>query len=778
MKTFIKYTLPVFALGALVSCSEEFSEDAPSFGDISFGKKELIALSGNDNSTTRAALTRAGFTAATKVMMRIKAEAGSNPARFAEATATAAAEVDGSGLSNLTYEPGLERYWDDAFGRESKLTIYAFAIPGKTNAKLPDWSKTDWVKVDTQTNPNWYNASGDDTEVTWSVSDKQTSETMPNEDLAYSNNISVDGKGGRYTYKYESNAWTETKFGDGQLVWTPKTNKAGETTGKFDKGHLVFNHALAWIEINLKEGDGFNNNANTDFKWSKNQTFTGVSQNITLKGFNTNGTFNVATGTWSDLEANDITLMNERTSSNPDAKTTRQLYAYVLPGTDLYSTTTNVVEFEIDNAKYYVSGQKIAEAIRSYYTTGAGKNDAKASSYQDFTTIESGKHYVINLSVSKKSVDRITAAIVDWETVNSDDAEAKNTYPEFTLDDRGTKLDDDDEQKFALYRAAQPASDYITGATEPNYNWASGYSTASTKEWDDAKKVWKTNWFWENNLTYYHFRAAGYTENSSTTPVTIKTDTNDKDYFSITSGTLAGSDYKDYVWGAPFNSTTGNLSYSTDDGFDNASDSYHQISNAIGTTARTINMLQFHMTSQIKVNIKTTTDASKVTLKDDNKTLKIAKVEILNFLPEGKVLMGNGKVSTTSSARTNATMSNGNYKVANGTEPDKVEDYAFGIVPQSLKYTGGTVGLRITTPDGNQYVVKDLSTCTATVSANNLTNPYDIASDNKYTIDAWYPNYKYTYTITIKKTGVERITAAVVGWEEVTGDLGTIDLEN
>ena len=86
--------------------------------------------------------------------------------------------------------------------------------------------------------------------------------------------------------------------------------------------------------------------------------------------------------------------------------------------------------------------------------------------------------------------------------------------------------------------------------------------------------------------------------------------------------------------------------------------------------------------------------------------------------------------------------------------------------------------MRITTPDGNQYIVKDLSTCTASVTANNLANPYTPATGTNYIINAWYPNYKYNYTVTIKKTGVERITAAVVNWEDVIGDLGTIDLEN
>ena len=777
MKKLFKYTLSMVALcGALASCSDETT----GVGIENYNNgKELIALSGNDNGVTRAA-TQAGFSAPTKVEMRIKAEditdANATP-RYAEAIATAAAQTteDGINLSRLSYVEGLERYWDDAFGRNSKLTIYAFAIPGKNDAELPTWDKTGWKQVDENTNKNWYTGT-EYTKVKWGVDQKQTADNMAAKDLTYSNNISSNGKGGRYTYEYKNDAWVENKFGDGPLTWTPKTKNTGETTGRFDKGHLVFNHALAWIEINLKEGDGFNNSANTDFTWTKSQA--SATQNITLTGFNTEGTFDVAAGNWIEdntLKSSLITQMDEKTDT-PDKKTTRKLYAYVVPCTNLYETTTNVVEFEIDNAKYYVTGKQIAEAIRSYYTNGEGKNAEKATEYQNFTTIKSGKHYVINLSVAKKSIERITAAIVDWETVNSNDADAKNTYPEFSLDDRGDKLDNDDIAKFKLYRSTKTAGDYITGQTEPNYDWKTGYSDKATKSWDATNSVWKTDWFWENNLTYYHFRAVGDFDNATAEPTfSINTDADNVDYFVIKSGTLNGPDYKDYIWGAPFKDHEGKLTYSTTDGFDNASDTNHQLSQAIGTTANDIKMLLFHMTSQITVNVKTTTDASKVTLKDGDET---TKVEILNILPDGKVLMGNGLVSTTSTDREEGEMSAGSYTAESGTAGAKMEGFSFGIVPQPLTYSGGTIGLRITTPDGNQYIVKDLSTCTATVSANNLANPYTLAIGNNYIINAWYPNYKYNYTVTIKKTGVERITAAVVNWEDVIGNLGTIDLEN
>ena len=776
MTKLFKYTLSMVALcGALASCSDETTSGGNANNNDG---KELIALSGNDNGVTRAAFTRGGFSAATTVEMRIKAEHVSDDnaaARFTEATATASG-VDGDELSSLTYVGG-NRYWDDAFGRNSKLTIYAFAIPGKIDATLlPTWSSNGWTAVDASTNPNWYTGT-EYTTVTWGVEQAQTADNMAAKDLTYSNNIKEGGLGGRYTYTYdESNSkWTQNaEFGDGPLTWTAKAK--GETTGKFDKGHLVFKHALAKIEINLKESDGFDNTKNTDFVWTDNKATT--TQNITLTGFNTSGTFDVSDGSWNGLSSSKITQMDEETGT-PAAQTTRQLYAYVLPGTNLYNTTTNVVEFEIDNSKYYVTGKQIAEAVQAYYISGDGKGTEKADTYKGFTTIEAGKHYVINLKVAKKGIEKITAAIIDWETVNSDDAEAKNTYSTFTLDDRGTgsALGSSSESLFNLYRATQTATDYITGIEDKNYVWGTGYVAATGKSYEN--NLWKaTNWYWENNKTYYHFRAAGATEGASSVSFTAA---DNGDYFAIKSGALSGPDYKDYIWGAPFNmnydntnSTYNNFTYSTTNGFDGTGTS-HQLSQAIGATDSQINMLLFHMTSQITVNVKTTTDDNnKVTLNDGTNS---TKVEILNILPDGKVLMGNGLVTTTSTDREDATMTTGAYTTETTSEGAKVV-CTYGIVPQALSYTGGTIGLRITTPDGNQYVVSDLSKCTATVTSKNLVNPYTLSSGVNYVIDAWYPGYQYTYNITIKKTGIERITAAVVGWETVEGDNIDIDLEN
>ena len=145
--------------------------------------------------------------------------------------------------------------------------------------------------------------------------------------------------------------------------------------------------------------------------------------------------------------------------------------------------------------------------------------------------------------------------------------------------------------------------------------------------------------------------------------------------------------------------------------------------------------------------------------------------------------MGTGLVSATDGTRTaNALMTAGTWAAESSPTPEQVTAYSYGIVPQALSWgtapANGSIGLRITTPDGNQYVVKDLSTCTGTVSVTNLVNPYTVASGTNYYITSWYPHYQYTYTITLKQTGIANITAAVLPWETVTADIGTINLEN
>ena len=664
MKKYLNYTLTALALVALMACSDEASSTSSGTTPTPEGGKTLIAFSQEGSAMSTRAMTRSGFTANTKVVMRIKAQgAAATDVRFAQVVATASAETTvadacntGYGLagthSHLTYAAGQERYWDDAFGRDSKLTVYAVAVPNK--------SVTDNIIADnmldqaspTTVSPGWYTVASEKTKIDWQVSTIQTADTRSIEDLAYSNNIKAGESvnKGCYRQTWDGSDWKKS-MELGQMIWQSKDpDDATVTVGQFDKGHLVFKHALSWLTIVLKEGAGFDNEDNTDFAWTKDQV--GVDQNITLKGFPISGKLDLSTGTWSDATSSDITQLHDVTVTPVDAQTTRQLEAYVLPGTELDNNANNVVEFEIDNAKYYVSGDQIAEAIKANYST--------TSPYASFTTIEAGKHYIVNLTVSKKGVSNVTAAILDWEIVNSSDAIPDNVYCTFTFEDRGTKLVEADAAQFNLYRAAKTADDYIIGTTTANYDWTTGYTTTpATKSYDTDH--WKTtDWFWANNLTYYHFRAAGTGESANGNPTVI----NDPSgaYFPITSGAVTGSDYRDYVWGAPFTyvDNTYLMKYDGTNGFSLGSDgTTKQISQALGATNSQINMLLFHMTSQIKVTVKTTTGTDKVALYDDKDTDDtsddvITRVEMLRFLKDGKVLMGNGLVSTTPTTRTPA----------------------------------------------------------------------------------------------------------------------------
>ena len=862
MKNLFKYTLPVVALCALAACSEDISsEGGKSIGgiDVSNGK-ELIALS-QEGGITRASLTRAGgFGSETRVVMCIKAEDDRSTVgdpitpRYARAVATASAEMEANhsvsegqishslvgAHSDLTYNAGQERYWDDAFGRHSLLTIWALAIPNKTTESLlEEWNITGQTAVDgstaTNTNPNWRTGT-EHSSINWTLPAEQTSTNQAEKDLAYSNNISSTGTGGCYRFTY-SDGWSlMSPMQDGQMKWIPKDNTVGQTTGKFDQGHLIFYHALSKIVINLTEDAGFANGDNTDFKWTKNKA--AADQNITLKDFNTSGSFNVSTATWTCAETDNdtpITTLVETTptSGTPKlptaAKTIRTLEALVVPENNLWTNNNNVIEFEIDNAQYYVTGNQIATAIRNYYAIGGSYPDATLA---EFTTTKPSKKYIINLKVSKKKIEKITAAVVDWEEVNSEELEAQNTYPSFNLDDRGEKYVSADANEFRLYRAAQTGASYILDNSDKNYTWPTGYITGAdylaTKNYvggDD--KIWgTTNWFWPDNLTYYHFRAVGIHAGDASTYPEIAT-TAGVDKFNIKSGILnvpvlssgsaltteqveaynavtngsktAGQSltteeaatynrkaYMDYTWGAPFENQNGNkIKYNKTNGFDGTADP-HQISYAIGATTDIIHMLMFHMTSQITVNVKTSADASAVTLQKNGGALDSdkTKVEILRFLPDGTVNMGTGLV-TPSGTRGNATMTYGTY---NGSGSYATYNgYTYGVVPQPLTYeSSGTVGMRITTPDGNQYLIPDLSTIEATVttaggSGNtvNIDNPYSAGSGaNLFVINQWYPNFKYTYNITVTKKGIERITAAVVDWETVESNNINIDLEN
>ena len=152
--------------------------------------------------------------------------------------------------------------------------------------------------------------------------------------------------------------------------------------------------------------------------------------------------------------------------------------------------------------------------------------------------------------------------------------------------------------EFNIYRAEKPhTTDFITDTTDLNYDWNTNYASegTATKTWNGTDYVWRTNWYWPNNKTYYHFRAAG-TGISASGDAAITTDDNnttaddsdDFDYYPITSGTYAAGTYKDYVWGAPFTDVDKDykINYSESTGFALQEDSHHTCNRSRGAVGK------------------------------------------------------------------------------------------------------------------------------------------------------------------------------------------------
>ena len=266
------------------------------------------------------------------------------------------------------------------------------------------------------------------------------------------------------------------------------------------------------------------------------------------------------------------------------------------------------------------------------------------------------------------------------------------------------------------------------------------YTAADPDQLTKDNGVWKTGWYFENDAAFYHFRAVG--KNAA-----IVNDT-DGDYFNMSSGTT------DYHWGAPMNEKA-TMEYNQTTGYASS------ISDAIRATTSTINLTELHMMSNIHIVLRTTTGNDAVVLYDESKNQK-CEVKLTDFYAAGKVNLGNGLVTVTSSILTanQAFTEPTDYSTeaeASNTHVKLKTPFTLYVVPQYVKRSSDAIGLTITTPDGNVYTIKDLSASTSTTF--------------------WEPNHQYTYTFTLTKAGVA-VTCKVQNWVLVTAGDTDISLES
>lgn len=684
--------------------------------------------------TTVTSGTGSAFSKTTSVYMVLKSENSAGTSADVLYTRTIGYLQGGTtgSKNSIGFSSSFARYWEDSYSRNSQVSAYAACVPGyyleASVSGTVDGTEdlTTWTVGSSNEYNNEWSASNGTTTLDWplrgaSVSD-QTGTFVSSQDLCFSNNVAKWG--------------TE----DSRLTFS--------TTSKtFGSGELVFNHALTRITFKIKKGDGFT----TDDAFA----FSNANENIVLKEFNTSGTFDFTKGEFTTVNSTS-TIQQLAVTKNTDG------YDYVLdgimlPGTNLNdSTIADAISFTIDNNLYQLKKNVLKKALDDKKTSASNLSALDAEK-----KMRPGVHYVFTMTVGKKKVSNFTASVVEWETVTAEETTPTNARITMTLLENGTKKTGTAD--FDLYRStnASPTidDDYAS------YDWTTGYTQANCKaalvegtkdsgiyQAKDATNT-NTDWYWPDNKTFYHFRTV-MPQNAAVTEYET-----DGDYISLKAG-FKGT-YKDVCWGAPFAYTNEKLNYGyASRGFDGKDDvTSHQLYKAIGPTQNAVNMIMFHMMSDVTIKLTTTGDAD-----PDKVDLTNAKMQLSNVYKEGNVLMGNGLVVPTETSK-------GTITNETGTNTYQV-DWHYGFIPQSL----ANVVLTITTADNNQYFVAMNEVLAATVGSTIIANPYTL-KNGKYVIDRWLPNYQYTYTFKLSKSGITQISASLADWESVTSEEETVKIK-
>lgn len=723
-----KFTLPLLLATTLVAAS--CSNDENVINDEDNSGKTRIALSGTDGEM---AMSRAGFSNNTRVVARIVSDNrdGSSAKKCVTTVLTAKQEDGTKGYSDVVYANGKTRYWDDAYGRNSILSVYAVAVPNVSNGddgtNLPD----NVLKG----GETWGTTNADDNTLAWAVATTQTAESLNNQDLTYSNNIQEGnvGANGIYTWNYTSGSYPDftpsnaIKHGtdpniDGRLYFTQSATynaKLSDAPGHFDRGQMEFKHALTRVQVNLKKGDGYDGAA---FNVTGMQV---LSQSAT-------GTFDIKAASWTDKgTATAINMAAVATGAGMAATYEAQM----LPGYTFSDTETNAIKLIVDGNTYFITNKMLRSAL-------SGKDGINA----EFSS-EMGKRYIFTLEVVKNKIQNITATIVEWNDITAEEKPVNNSHVTFSFyNHSGTACTDLKLWKYAETLTSGIATDntYTAPATSGN-----AYTAVDGFKMDSETNKYITSEYYNDNQTAYHFRSTNAATNL---------DSGDKT-FTMQSGSATTNDYH---WGAPMNTGITAIPYN-----DNAGDTQGYLSSiakgiVAASTESEIKLTEIHMMSQLVVKLTTSSDASAVNLTN-------ASVTLTKFSESGTVDMGSGFIVPSE------TLSGSGMALA----PGESNTYSLYVVPQLLKRNSGAsdndyIGITIHTQDNNEYyIVKKLSEIKATSVGSEVTNKQ--TADNYIT--QWFPGHKYSYTFKITKTEIKNITATIVGWQDVTAGSTDLDLE-
>lgn len=827
------FPLAFAAVALTTACSDnEIVNQEPVTPD---SLKEQISFSMSDaqGATTRAN-TRAGFATETGLLMHIQSDnKQTNPTEVkytrTQATARVHTGTGATDYSNVEFTSDyFRRYWDDAHGRDSWLSIYAVAVPGYAIGSS-DTQLAESKLTSPSDGSTWGSADATTHTIVWTVKqDGQTSTTNTKEDLVYARNIQPTGEDGLYWYKYTNNdgsdagSWQPgdkttvdeaktgatthggyTNLSDGRMRFRLSNTADATSAGKFDRGHLKFNHALSRMTIKIQEGTGFDKTPTTgeaDFNFDSGKEY------VQINNMNYTGTLNLVDGTWGSKTQGNVKLAtgSKTTTSNTSSYT---LNAQILPD-DVWNgaaaSPKNILDFFIDDNHYFVTEAQLYTALSTAKKAGdvamtaAELTAAGINTTAKTVTLTQGVNYNLLITVDKKQIETITAVLADWSEVYAANENIDNSHITITTHKDANGMTDNSAHQ--LYLKTEDLGKIYTDFTyftsdSKGVEYTGTYSQNQVPTVDGLK--WKTTWFYEDNKTAYHLRSVN---NSAHTNMQNKSAGNT--YFTIENGTYTADGAHDYHWGAPLNTGLPTVTidevvktkyaYDVETGYKGL-----LYPGVTAVKSGDINITELHMMSDIEVVVQTTTGSNAVLLEKDlgGGSKDQCVVTLTRLYSAGQVDLGTGKVTTTGAATGNSVMdkpatgtSAGTNVTIDGTNYTtiKTAPYSLAVVPQIL-YRGSEttaagiaadaesqfVGITIKTPDNNQYYVvkrlQDILASSVGTSANQTQNE---------AIKRWYPNHKYIYTITVTKTGIKAITCTLADWSVVTGENIHIDLEN
>ncbi|MBQ0075480.1 MAG: fimbrillin family protein [Prevotella sp.] len=560
-------------------------------------------------------------------------------------TATVPAISPAGKENNVTFEAANKRYWDDAHARSSALSIWAIAVPNVTGAPSEWGSKT---------TSSW-NTTIEDKTIAWSVPATQDATSVKEKDLCFSNNI---------------------VGGDNRLTFKKENPNRG-----FEHGQLIFYHALTKITINLVEGDGFDHTITTDFNLD----------NISLKGFKLGGTFDVAQGEFTavDAETTKITSMSqvEKTAAGIT------LEALVMPGTDLEGVLPDAVSFSLDGSGFNVSAATMKEKLIA----------GGASSFNKF---EAGKNYIFTFTINQTGIE-VTATIANWENVT-----AANETPLInvtTAYGQEHTAENDFGKGFSFLRSLSLASGYkkdadVTCSGSPNV-----YTMTPQL-------------YWPNHSTHYFFRGVWPlmdTGSGLASSVTPDSEVSASDIKVANCAYTQKTYPSDLMLGYPRTTTEACPHGNT------------VATSGICATEGEIRMNFQYVMSQVIVNLQTSTGTDAVTF-DEN-----TKVEIIGGYKEGAIKLSDGTADFTGKTTAAYDMN----KVAPSND-----NFHDAIIPQSLE----DLKFRITVTDPASSTQDTYETVYGIKEIEVIPD-----GGVKGKIDTWEPGKKYIYNLYITKTGIK-----------------------